>query len=220
MKKRRCLAVLLSVAMIAAMTGCGKQSGGTEAKSEAQGSSGAGETSKQEETSGGSFSGKLYIGSIDPMTGGAASYGQEKIQGETLAVEEINAAGGILGMEVVLISEDSASQAAQAATVATKLITQNEVVAIQGAQTSSETMAILDILAEYGVPAVCPATSPKIGASGNAFINRCSPDDGLQVEALIKYAGESLKLDKIGVLYSNDDYGKGGYDSAVACADK
>ena len=185
MKKRRCLAVLLSVAMIAAMTGCGKQSGGTEAKSEAQVSSGAGETSKQEETSGGSFSGKLYIGSIDPMTGGAASYGQEKIQGETLAVEEINAAGGILGMEVVLISEDSASQAAQAATVATKLITQNEVVA----QTSSETMAILDILAEYGVPAVCPATSPKIGASGNAFINRCSPDDGLQVEALIKYAG-------------------------------
>lgn len=110
MKKRRCLAVLLSAAMIAAMTGCGKQSGGTEAKSEAQGSSGAGETSKQEETSGGSFSGKLYIGSIDPMTGGAASYGQEKIQGETLAVEEINAAGGILGMEVVLISEDSASQ--------------------------------------------------------------------------------------------------------------
>lgn len=87
MKKRRCLAVLLSAAMIAAMTGCGKQSGGTEAKSEAQGSSGAGETSKQEETSGGSFSGKLYIGSIDPMTGGAASYGQEKIQGETLAVE-------------------------------------------------------------------------------------------------------------------------------------
>lgn len=220
MKKRRCLAVLLSAAMIAAMTGCGKQSEGTEAKSEAQGSSGASETSKQEETSGGSFSGKLYIGSIDPMTGGAASYGQEKIQGETLAVEEINAAGGILGMEVVLISEDSASQAAQAATVATKLITQNEVVAIQGAQTSSETMAILDILAEYGVPAVCPATSPKIGASGNAFINRCSPDDGLQVEALIKYAGESLKLDKIGVLYSNDDYGKGGYDSAVACADK
>lgn len=221
MKKRsRLLAILLTAVMVAGIAGCGKQDSGANAKSEAQGSTGAGETAKQVETAGGSFSGKLYIGSIDPMTGGAASYGQEKIQGETLAVEEINAAGGILGMEVVLVSEDSASQAAQAATVATKLITQNQVAAIQGAQTSSETMAILDVLAEYGVPAVCPATSPKIGASGNAFINRCSPDDGLQVEALIKYAAESLKVNKVGVLYSNDDYGKGGFDSAVACADK
>lgn len=197
--KRRITAVMLAAVMVLGMAGCSGQKAAS-----ASGASGE----------------KIYIGSIDPMTGGAASYGQEKLQGEKLAIEEINAAGGLLGKEVVLVSEDSASQAAQAATVATKLITQDKVVAIQGAQTSSETMAILDVLKEYQVPAVCPATSPKIGASGNAFINRCSPDDGLQVEALIKHAAEELGMLKIGVMYSNDDYGKGGYDSAVACADK
>lgn len=162
----------------------------------------------------------IKIGTIDPMTGGAASYGQDKQNGMALAVKEINAAGGLLGRQVEMVSEDSASQAAQAATVATKLITQDNVVAIAGAQTSSETMAMLDVLAEYEVPAVSPATSPYIGQQGNMFINRCSPDDALQVEALIKYASQELGMTKIGVMYSNDDYGKGGYDGAVACADK
>lgn len=162
----------------------------------------------------------IKIGTIDPMTGGAASYGQDKLNGMTLAVEEINAAGGLLGREVTMVNEDSGSQAAQAATVATKLITQDNVAAIAGAQTSSETMAMLDVLAEYGVPAVSPATSPYIGMQGNKYINRCSPDDALQVEALIKYASEELGMHKIGVMYSNDDYGKGGYDGALNCAEK
>lgn len=162
----------------------------------------------------------IKIGTIDPMTGGSATYGQEKLNGMTLAVEDINAAGGVLGRELVLVSEDSGSQAAQAATVATKLITQDKVVAIEGAQTSSETMAILDVLAEYEIPAVAPATSPYIGLQGNMFINRCSPDDALQVEALLKYAAEELGYKTIGVMYSNDDYGKGGYDGAVGCADR
>ncbi len=164
--------------------------------------------------------GAIKIGTIDPMTGASASYGQEKLNGMTLAVEEKNAAGGLLGRQIELVSEDSASQAAQAATVATKLITQDNVSAIAGAQTSSETMAMLDVLAEYKVPAVSPATSPYIGQQGNQYINRCSPDDALQVEALIKYAAEELGITNIGVMYSNDDYGKGGYDGALGCAQK
>ena len=169
---------------------------------------------------GGGDNAAIKIGTIDPMTGASASYGQDKLNGMTMATEERNAAGGVLGRQIELVSEDSASQAAQAATVATKLITQDEVAAIAGAQTSSETMAMLDVLAEYKVPAVSPATSPYIGQQGNQYINRCSPDDALQVEALIKYAAEDLGISNIGVMYSNDDYGKGGYDGAVACADK
>lgn len=169
---------------------------------------------------GGGDSAAIKIGTIDPMTGASASYGQDKLNGMAMATEERNAAGGVLGRQIELVSEDSASQAAQAATVATKLITQDEVAAIAGAQTSSETMAMLDVLAEYKVPAVSPATSPYIGQQGNQYINRCSPDDALQVEALIKYAVEDLGITNIGVMYSNDDYGKGGYDGAVACADK
>lgn len=194
MKKKRFLALALSVLMgMNALAGCAGGGSGDD--------------------------GPIKIGTIDPMTGASASYGQDKVNGMSLAVQEKNAAGGLLGRQIEMVSEDSASQAAQAATVATKLITQDNVVAIAGAQTSSETMAMLDVLAEYKVPAVTPATSPYIGQQGNQYINRCSPDDGLQVEALVKHAAEEMGITNIGVLYSNDDYGKGGYDSAVACAD-
>lgn len=207
MRNKKIIALLLFVVMALSMlAGCGSSSSGTS------GSSGTSDKSANDNP--------IKIGTIDPVTGGASAYGQERLNSFNLAVERINAAGGLMGRKVILISEDSASQAAQAATLATKLITQDGVSVIAGCQTSSETMAIVDILDEYGVAACFPATSPFITMQGSMYVNRCSPDDALQVEALIKYAAQEMGATKIGFLYSNDDYGKGGYEGAVRCAEK
>ncbi len=163
----------------------------------------------------------IKIGAIDPLTGAQAVFGQDSINGKKMAVEEINAKGGVLGKKIELISEDDGAQAAQAATVATKLITQDKVVAIAGAHGSSSTLAVMEVLNKYGVPCVTPgSSSPKITSSGCEWISRGIPDDRLQSKILVKYAGETDGVKKLGVLYSNDDYGKGGYDAAVLAGEE
>ena len=157
MKKTRILAALLAVSLVLPLSGC----------------------SKKNET--------IKIGAVDPLTGGQAVFGQDSINGKKMAVEELNANGGVLGKQIELISEDDAGQAAQAATVATKLITQDKVVAIAGAHGSSSTLAIMEVLNKYGVPGVTPgSSSPKITSSGCKWISRGIPDDRLQSRILVR----------------------------------
>ncbi|MCI8649023.1 MAG: ABC transporter substrate-binding protein [Anaerotruncus sp.] len=164
---------------------------------------------------------EIKIGAIDPITGAQAVFGQDSLNGKMMAIEEINAKGGVLGKKLVLISEDDGAQAAQAATVATKLITQDKVVAIAGAHGSSSTLAVMEVLNKYHIPCVTPgSSSPTITSSGCAWISRGIPDDRLQSRILVKYAKEQDNLKKLGVLYSNDDYGKGGYDAAVKAGEE
>ncbi|HEY5741458.1 MAG TPA: ABC transporter substrate-binding protein, partial [Terrimicrobiaceae bacterium] len=64
---------------------------------------------------------KIVIGEFASLTGGSASFGQSSHKGTALAVEEINAAGGVLGKKLQLITEDDQSQAGQPATIVRKL---------------------------------------------------------------------------------------------------
>lgn len=163
----------------------------------------------------------IKIGAIDPLTGGQAVFGQDSINGKMMAVEELNANGGVLGRQIELISEDDAGQAAQAATVATKLIAQDKVCAIAGAHGSSCTLAVMEVLNKYGVPCVTPgSSSPMITSSGCKWISRGIPDDRLQSRILVKYAAENDGVKKLGLLYSNDDYGKGGFDAAILAGEE
>ncbi len=163
----------------------------------------------------------IKIGAIDPLTGAQAIFGQDSLNGKMMAVEEINAAGGVLGMQIELISEDDGAQAAQSATVATKLITSDEVVAIAGPHASGNTLAVMEVIEDYGVPTITPgASSPLITSSGNAWISRGIPDARLQSNLLVKYAAENDGVTKLGVLYANDDYGKGGFDAAVLAGEE
>src|SRR6478752_3950701 len=72
----------------------------------------------------------IKVGEYASLTGGSASFGQSSHKGTALAIEEINAAGGVLGKKIVLITEDDQSTAGQPATIARKLISQDKAVAI------------------------------------------------------------------------------------------
>src|SRR5579862_9338249 len=75
---------------------------------------------------------EIPVGEYASLTGGSASFGQSSHKGTALAIDEINAAGGVLGKKIKLITEDDQSQAGQPATIARKLISEDKVVAVLG----------------------------------------------------------------------------------------
>ena len=111
---------------------------------------------------------EVKIGAILPLTGDAALYGEICKSAADLAVEDINAKGGIRGRQLAIIHEDSQADPKLAVSAANKLISVDKVSAIMGAMGSSEVLALAPILNEKKVVLVSPAaTSHKISDSGD-----------------------------------------------------
>lgn len=163
---------------------------------------------------------KIRIGAVGPLTGDSSNGGTDEYEGKQLAVEDFNAAGGVDGKMVELYSEDDASSASQSASAVTKLINQDKVVAIVGAHNSACTLADLEVINKYKIPMITPGSSAEaVLTSGCEWISRSFPGDGLQCSALINYITTTGSPKKIGVIYSNDDFGKGGLNSLTAAAE-
>jgi branched-chain amino acid transport system substrate-binding protein len=142
----------------------------------------------------------IKIGEVNPLTGGVSQYGIGCHQGFQTAIEELNAAGGVLGRKIDLISEDNQSKPGQSATAVRKLITQDKVVAILGDATSSATLEAAPIAQNAGIPMITPsATNPRITEVGNAIFRVCFLD-AFQARVIAKFARENLKLHKVACL--------------------
>lgn len=154
----------------------------------------------------------LRIGSLLSLTGGLDDFGPGDTKGVQLAVEQINAAGGVLGQQVQLFSEDDQTDPTAAAGAATKLITTNRVNAIVGSQFSGGTIASLTIAKSSGVPLVSPsATSPALSdltLTGGWFF-RTTPNDNLQGVVAADYLYKNLTLRYVNIMARNDAYGNG-----------
>jgi branched-chain amino acid transport system substrate-binding protein len=142
----------------------------------------------------------LKIGEVDPLTGGISQFGIGCHQGIALAVEELNAEGGVLGKTIELITEDDQSKPGQSATVVRKLITQDKVVAILGDATSSATLESAPIAQSSKIPMVTPsATNPRITAVGDFIFRVCFLDE-FQGRVIARFASKSLKAQKVAIL--------------------
>lgn len=163
----------------------------------------------------------IKIGAVGPLTGDSSNGGTDELEGKEMAVEDFNDAGGVDGKTIELVSEDDASSASQSASAVTKLINQDKVVGIIGAHNSACTLAGLEVLNRYGVPMITPGSSAEtVLTSGCEWISRAFPGDDLQCKALLNYIEENQDVNKIGVIYSNDDFGKGGLDSITEAAEE
>ncbi len=91
----------------------------------------------------------VKIGAVLPLSGGQALVGEEEQRGDEMALEKINAAGGILGKKMELIVEDTKGDPTVAVGAAEKLITRDEVAVLTGPYTSVETLAILAAVKKY-----------------------------------------------------------------------
>src|SRR5713101_1992284 len=154
----------------------------------------------------------LRIGTLLSITGALSQYGPGDTQGAYLAVHQINAAGGVLGQPVQLFTEDDQTDQTAAAAATTKLITQNHVNAIVGAQFSGGTIASIGIAKAAGVPMVSPsATSPALSnltLTGGYFF-RTAPSDALQGVVAANYLYTNLSYRYVNLLARDDSYGRG-----------
>lgn len=159
---------------------------------------------------GGTATGDILIGGYGSTTGGQAAFGTSERQGFELAFEELNAAGGVLGRKVKLQFEDSASKSEDAATVVTKLVKQDRVVAVLGEVASSNTLAAAPIAQQSGVPLISPAsTNVKVTQVGDKIFRVCFIDP-FQGEVMAKFAVNTLQKKKVAIMKdTKSDYSLG-----------
>jgi branched-chain amino acid transport system substrate-binding protein len=119
----------------------------------------------------------IVVGEYGSLTGSEATFGQSTHNGITLAVDEINAAGGIGGRKIRVITEDDQSKAEEAANAVTKLISSNDVAAIIGEVASSNSLAAAPICQQNKVPMITPSsTYPGVTKKGDYIFRMCFID--------------------------------------------
>src|SRR2546430_1735325 len=156
---------------------------------------------------------QLRIGVLLSQTGALSQYGPGDTKGAKLAVDQINAAGGVLGQPVLMFVEDDQTDSTAAVAAATKLITVNHVNAIVGAQFSGGSIPIVSSVAKKNfVPMVSPsATSPalsNLSLTGGYFF-RTAPSDALQGVVAANYLYGNLSYRYLAVIARDDSYGRG-----------
>lgn len=159
----------------------------------------------------------IKVGVSTPITGPVAFGSLHERRGVELAVDEINAAGGVLGKKIELIFEDNQCNPSVSVTAANKLIEQ-DVVAVLGAQCSSAVLAAMPVFKKAKVPLVSaiatnPTISQKSGVGGNPWIFRLNPSDMELAAANVKYLASQGDIKKIAIIAESTDYGRGGADA-------
>ncbi|UNK71439.1 branched-chain amino acid ABC transporter substrate-binding protein [Microbacterium sp. H1-D42] len=185
---RRALSIAAATGAIILMAGC---SGGLGSDGDTGG--------------GGGDEGPIKLGMLAPFSGSESAFGDYMKYGAQLAIDEINADGGIDGRELELVVEDDACDATAAVAAANKLVTDG-IVASVGGYCSGATLPTLPIFDEAGVPMVIPAANSnelvKQGLPGVFLINGTGTQ---QAEAAVTYA-EKSGATKVGVINDATSY--------------
>ena len=152
----------------------------------------------------------IRVGEFASLTGKEAAFGQSSHKGTELAIEELNAAGGVLGKKIELITEDNRSTAGESATIVKKLITRDKVVAILGEVASSRSLEAAPRAQESQIPMISPSsTNPKVTETGDYIFRVCFIDP-FQGGLLAGYAQRTLNAKKVAILSDvSADYSMG-----------
>ncbi len=195
-----------SLAGATLLVGCKEPAAPNTANSNAAPTSGGGDSMKAKVYEGAD----ILLGEYGSMTGSTATFGKSSHNGIKMALDEINAAGGVLKKQVKVTALDDKGVADEAATVVKRLITQENVLVILGEVASSRSLAAAPICQSAGVPMISPSsTNPAVTEKGD-FIFRTCFIDPFQGTVGAKFAKETLKASKAAVLTDvKNDYSVG-----------
>lgn len=155
---------------------------------------------------------EILIGEYASLTGSEATFGQSSHNGLELAVEEVNKAGGLLGKQVKLITEDNQGKPSETQTVVQKLINRDKVVAIIGEVASSRSKAGAPICQAAKIPMITPAsTNPEVTTIGDYIFRVCFIDP-FQATVMSKFAINSMKVKRVALLVDQ----KNAYSTGLA----
>ncbi|WP_347354795.1 ABC transporter substrate-binding protein [Intrasporangium sp.] len=152
--------------------------------------------------------GDIKIGFFTPKTGPSAPDGQSALAGATLAEKQVNDAGGVDGRKISLVTYDDASDPKQGASIATKLVTQDNVVAAVSGSYSPQTLAAAAIFQRNKVPMISAyAVNPGIPATGN-FIFQADFNGVVQGRAGAQALADKKHAKKPAIIAIDNDFGK------------
>lgn len=194
MKKKTVLSLVSIIMIMGLLVGCGDKADNNNANNATE----------------------VKIGINYELSGDVASYGQASVDGIMMAFDEINAAGGIDGKKIVPVQIDNKSDPAEATSVATRLMTQDKVVAQLGPATSGDFMATIPVAMGNKVPIIsASATADKgvtVDNNGNVndYVFRLCFNDSFQGVTMANFASVNLEAKKAVIIKDNSsDYGKG-----------
>jgi branched-chain amino acid transport system substrate-binding protein len=166
--------------------------------------------------------GPIKIGAFGPISGNAAAQGQSLRAGMEMVVKARNASGGVLGRQIDLIVGDDAGKPEEAAVIARRLATRDNVCIALGSVSSPASLAAAQVFREEQLPQiVVSGTAQRITTQGNEWVFRCTIPDRKFVADLADFIAEKFpRLKRFGFIYVNDDFGKGGFDSFVEAGKK
>jgi branched-chain amino acid transport system substrate-binding protein len=167
-------------------------------------------------------SGPIKIGAFGPISGNAAAQGQSLRTGMEMVVKVRNASGGVLGRQIDLIVGDDAGKPEEAAVIARRFATRDNVCIALGSVSSPASLAAAQVFREEQLPQiVVSGTAQRITTQGNEWVFRCTIPDRKFVADLADFIAEKFpRLKRFGFIYVNDDFGKGGFDSFVEAGKK
>lgn len=194
MKKKTVLSLISIIMLMGLLVGCGDGAGNDKADD----------------------ANEVKIGINYELSGDVASYGQSSVDGIMMAFDEINAAGGIDGKKIVPVQIDNKSDPAEATSVATRLMTQDKVVAQLGPATSGDFMATIPVAMGNKVPIISASATADKGVTvddkGNVndYVFRLCFNDSFQGVTMANFAANNLSATKAVIIKDNSsDYGKG-----------
>jgi len=159
---------------------------------------------------------EILVGEVASLSGREATFGTSSNAGTRLAIEEINAAGGVLGKKLKLLTEDNQSKPGESSNAVNKLISKDRVVAILGEVASTRSLEMAPICQAAKIPQISPSsTNPLLTNDPGQpqkrdFIFRVCFIDPFQGSVMADFARRTLKAERVAVFTDvKSDYSKG-----------
>ena len=196
-------AVCLALAMMLSLVACGTNNGGTNNSSTGdEGSAASGETVK--------------IGLVTAVTGSNSLVGEEAQEGAQLAIEEINAAGGVNGQQLELVVADEVDNLEMSVLATQELLANDEIVGIIGSMYSTYNIAAMPSVAEVGVPYLAMGSSSGVSNEKNPYTWQDRPLDTAQGAVLADYVVNTLGCSKTAIMHSTQSTFQSLADQTIA----
>jgi branched-chain amino acid transport system substrate-binding protein len=152
----------------------------------------------------------IKIGMVLPVTGPAADAGRYALIGAKLAIEQVNKAGGILGKQIELITEDDQTTNPGAVLAFSKLASQPDIVAFLGSIRSTQNHAMAPDILKTAKPVMFGGTDPALTHMGNQWLFRCRPNDSYSGRVLADFGMKTLGKKNWAIVHSTDAFGTAG----------
>jgi branched-chain amino acid transport system substrate-binding protein len=152
----------------------------------------------------------IKVGVTAPLTGAGAEIGKLQVDGATLAVNQINAAGGVNGQKLELVVADDQTSNPGEILAFSRLAGRGDIVAVVSSVRSTQVKALSPDALRAGIPVFIGGTDPSLTHTGNPWLFRCRPSDTYSADVIASFGVNKLVHKKWAIVHTTDAFGEGG----------